>query len=117
MRRRNILCTGLLACLLGSAILSGCVYRPDVQQGNLITTSEVKSIKKGMTASQVKSKLGDPLLVNIYQNNRILYVYTFQHGNHRMKEKRLIIYLKNDRVIDHWYDEQAPGSHVDLPIR
>ena len=109
MRRRHFLLLGLIAGMLG-ILLSGCVYRPDVQQGNIIKPSDMRIIEKGMTSSQVKSLLGDPLLVNIYRDNRVVYVYTFQRSHHRMKEKRLIIYLRNDRVTSYSYDDKLSGS-------
>ena len=116
MTRRNILFIGFITCLL-SFVLSGCMYRPTVQQGNVINAAHLKAIKNGMTSSQIKSLLGGPLLINIYQDNRIVYVYTFQRGHHSMKEKRLIIYLKNNRVTNYWYDDQLPGTPVRLPVK
>lgn len=114
MNRRSILLAGIIIGLLG-LILSGCVYRPDVQQGNIITNSQVKSLRHGMRIRQVRSLLGDPLLVNVYRDNRIVYVYTFQHNHDRMQIKRLIIYLKNGVVADYWYDDNTPYSPIRLP--
>lgn len=113
MKCRVILIT-IAVCLLG-VVLSGCVYRPDVQQGNIINNSDVKSLHTGMSANRVQSLLGAPVLVNIYRDNRLVYVYTFQHNYEKMKEKRLIIYFKNNKVINYWFDTKSPGDEVALP--
>ena len=84
--------------------LGGCVYHPPIQQGNIITNKNLRTLHKGMTKDQVRTVLGDPVLVNIFSDNRMMiYVYTFQCGHHRrIQSVRLIIYLRNNRVTDFW---------------
>lgn len=105
---------GLIAFIIALP-LSGCVYRPDVQQGNVITDQDVSAIHNGMTQDQIRFKLGDPILTNIFADNRMVYVYTFQHSHHKMQTKRLIIFFKNNRIIDYWFDSQPPGAPILLP--
>ena len=53
----NIVC--LITMLLA---FGGCsifrVYRQDIQQGNVVTSTQLKSIHRGMTRQQVINKLG-----------------------------------------------------------
>ncbi len=91
----------LNALLLASFIslsLSGCVYKIDVQQGNIITNRDVAKLHPGMSAVAVEQILGDPLLRNIYKGNQMYYVYTMKQGRHEMHRRNLTIYFKNGRV-------------------
>ena len=110
MRRVIILLIGLLVITL-----SGCIYHPDVQQGNVLTQQDINSLRKGMTKDQVRRLFSDPLLINIYADNRMVYVYTFQHGHGKMKETRLLIYFRNGRVARFWSDTNPPEGPINLP--
>ena len=87
--------------LLCSLILSGCFlgpYEPDVQQGNIITVKDVNKIRKGMTTVQVVSRLGTPVLTNVYADGRLIYIYTLRHRQ-KTTRRHLIIYFRNRRVV------------------
>jgi len=77
---------------------SSCVYRPTVQQGNILTEKETRSIHVGMTRNEVISRLGQPVLKNIYYNDRLYYVYTVQPNRKSMKKRQLDIWFKSGRV-------------------
>jgi len=81
--------------------LAGCVYRPTVQQGNILTKSNTQAIHKGMLKSQVIQVLGAPTLVNIYRNNQLVYVYTLQPNRQAKQERKLLIYFQSNRVTDY----------------
>lgn len=89
----------IIFLFLLSTILTGCsFFRPhklDVEQGNVITQREVSKLKPGMTRSEVKAVMGNPLLANLFTPNRIDYVYTFQPGGRSMQEKRVICIFHN----------------------
>ena len=84
---------------------AACVYHPPVQQGNIITDKELSALHKGISKAKVRSLLGDPILVNVYADNRLVYVYTFQAGRRRMQSLHLIIYLNNNRVVSFWKEK------------
>lgn len=104
---RRIIIIGLLVLI--SFGLSACIYRPDIQQGNVITDIDLKGLHIGMSKDEVRSLFGDPLLVDLYDSRRIIYVYTFKHRRQQMQETRLIIYLRSDRVSNFWTD------HLPMP--
>jgi len=114
MIRRRVLFFALLSFFMALPI-AGCVYRPDIQQGNVITDQDISAIHKGMSVTQIRFKLGDPILTNIYAENRIVYVYTFQHAHNKMQIRRLIIFFQNNRVKRYWFDSQPPKAPVLLP--
>lgn len=79
-------------------VLSGCVYKIDIQQGNIITDQDVQNIHPGMTVAAVKKMLGTPLTHNLYKTNQLYYVYTMKRGRHPRHERQLIVYFTNGRV-------------------
>ena len=88
----------LFITLFLSLTLSACVYKMNVQQGNVITDEAVAKIHTGMSLEDVRALLGDPLLNNVYHDNRILYIYTMRQGHHVMTRRDLAIYFMNDKV-------------------
>lgn len=99
-------------------ILGGCVYHLPIQQGNIITNKDVGSfLHKGMTKGQVRAVLGTPVLVNIFFNNRMVYVYTFQRSyDQKMQLTHLIIYFSdNNRVTNFWTDKNQTVSRTNSP--
>jgi len=79
--------------ILLALILSGCTwFRPhkaDIEQGNVITQTEIHQLRVGMSEYQVKQIMGAPILINIFTPNRVDYVYTSQLGHGSMNEKHI----------------------------
>lgn len=92
----------IISLTLIALLLSGCSFlRPhkmDVEQGNVYNQEEVSQLKPGMSQSQVKSIMGNPVLENIFDDNRLEYVYTFQPGYGKRTEKRVICIFQNSRL-------------------
>lgn len=103
----------LLVCLITT--LEGCVYHPTLQQGNIITDKDLSNLDTGMTKDQVQAMFGDPVLVNIFADNQMVYVYTFQSSHLRMQSTHLIIYLHNNYVTNFWTDKNKPIEQLKLP--
>ena len=95
---RTLLTRRSLFALL-SAAATGCVYRVDVQQGNLLDDTDVEGVKPGMTRSQVRFLLGTPVVEDSFHKDRWDYVYYFRRGRSRREEKRwLIVTFADDKV-------------------
>lgn len=77
--------------------IAGC-YHINIQQGNIITPRDVKNIHRGMTEQAVINAIGSPILENVYDDNRKVYVYTYQPGGKKMSQRHLIIYFYRGRV-------------------
>lgn len=94
--------TIIIGLILISASLSACSlfrpYQPDISQGNLYTPAMVEQIKLGMSKDQVVRIMGDPILVNLFNDSHWAYVYTFQHKGGPILKKRLDLYFQNGRV-------------------
>jgi outer membrane protein assembly factor BamE len=84
--------------------LSGCsyfqVHRMDIEQGNIVSADAVSHIHIGMTQADVKSALGEPVLSNVFDPNRLDYVYTYKPGNGKSVEKYLTLIFRNDRLTE-----------------
>ena len=87
--------------LLGglAAAATACVYRVDVQQGNLLDDTDIEEVKPGMTRSQVRFLLGTPVVEDAFHDDRWDYVYYLRRGRSRREEKRwLIVMFADDKV-------------------
>ena len=84
-----------LLTLLLTFFLAGCSYlhpyRPDIQQGNIISAKAVSQLRTGMSPRQVTRIMGDPVLQSTFSKNRMVYVYTLlpNHGSEVEKQLRL----------------------------
>jgi outer membrane protein assembly factor BamE len=89
----------ILVSLAAASVLPGCIYRPDIQQGNLLQTSDVDQVKPGMTRSQVRYILGTPMVSNPFDPQRWDYVYTFRRGRDRdVTRAHFVVHFDGDKV-------------------
>ncbi|OGT42181.1 MAG: hypothetical protein A3F42_02685 [Gammaproteobacteria bacterium RIFCSPHIGHO2_12_FULL_37_34] len=83
-------------------ILSSCslfrVHKLDVEQGNIITQENINQLQRGMTESQVKTIMGDPILINVFTPKRLNYIYTYQKGYEKMMIKRVVLIFDDGRL-------------------
>lgn len=88
-----------LALLIGtSTLLSGCIYRLTIQQGNIVSEQTAAKLKTGMSKSQVIALLGKPVLDNVFEENRWYYIYTRQKGTEKMLKQGCVLYFSGDRL-------------------
>ena len=88
-----------LGLLLASLFFAGCVFRIDIQQGNLLDDSDIDQVEVGMTRSQVQFLLGTPAVSDTFHRDRWDYTYYFRQGRSRDVEQRwMVVYFENDRV-------------------
>lgn len=94
----------IISLLLLGCLLSGCsifrTHKMDIEQGNVISQEDVNHLHTGMSESQVKDIMGQPILTNVFSPNRIDYVYTLQKGYEKRIEKRVICVFRNGRLVD-----------------
>lgn len=89
------ICAGLLFVFAAS----GCVYRMNVQQGNVLDVEQVDQIEIGMTRSQVRFLLGTPMVIDSFNADRWDYIYSLRRGHSREVTKRhLVVWFEGDKV-------------------
>jgi outer membrane protein assembly factor BamE len=87
------------AALCAGTVLSGCVYRMNIQQGNFLEPRAVSQLQVGMTRSQVRYLLGTPMVPDAFDKDRWDYLYYFKQGRLRAPQQRhLIVFFEDDKV-------------------
>ena len=75
------------------------LYRPDIQQGNVIDQEMMDKVQLGMDKRQVRYALGSPVLVDVFHQDRWDYVYTFGRGSTPKEITRVAMYFKDDQLV------------------
>ena len=89
----------MAAVILAALCLGACVYRIDIQQGNLLKDTDIGQVEVGMTRSQVQFLLGTPMVADSFHHDRWDYAYYLRQGRSREVERRwLIVYFEKERV-------------------
>ena len=89
----------LLACVLLALSTGACIYRIDIQQGNLLEEDSVDQAAVGMTKSQILFLLGTPMVTDSFHEDRWDYTYYLRRGRSRDIDRRwLIVYFDGDIV-------------------
>ena len=106
------------SALLGALALGGCTslpfsnepatvkgfvawiapYRPDIIQGNVVTTEQIAQVKPGMTRVQVRDILGTPLLTDPFHAQRWDYVFTMKRQGFDDQQRSFFVVFDNDAV-------------------
>ena len=72
------------------AVGSGCVYRANIAQGNLIKEEDLAQLEIGMTKNQVRFLLGTPMIDDPFHAARWDYVYFLKIGRKDATFKRWV---------------------------
>ncbi|ACV27855.1 outer membrane protein assembly factor BamE [Kangiella koreensis] len=86
----------LSALLVSLSLLSACVYKPTIQQGNILEQSEVNKIKPGMTKDQISYVLGNPALNTNLDSDTWYYLYYMVPSKGDRREERLILHFNGE---------------------
>jgi outer membrane protein assembly factor BamE len=93
MSKHLIFITGI-----ASLILTSCVYKMDVAQGNIVTQEMVDLLEPNMNKRQVRYVLGTPLVVDVFHQDRWDYIYSSQTEGGAREQKRISVIFKDDRL-------------------
>ena len=106
----------LFASLLAALALGGCSsfnepisvkgfiafiapYKPDVIQGNVVTTEQIALVKTGMSRVQVKEVLGSPLITDPFHGDRWDYVFTLRRQGFDDQQRSFVVLFEKDQVL------------------
>jgi len=88
-----------LVAAAAAVLLAGCVYRLNIQQGNLLEAGDVAQITVGMTRSQVRYVLGTPMISDPFDAQRWDYVYSMRRGRDRHVDRaHFVVHFDGDTV-------------------
>jgi len=91
--------TVLLCMTIALAIGSGCVYRANIAQGNLIKQEDLDQVELGMTKNQVRFLLGTPMIDDAFNRERWDYVYYLRVGRQDAQFKRWVTVIFEDDAV------------------
>ena len=74
-------------------------YKPDVIQGNVVTTEQITQVKPGMTKVQVKEILGSPLITDPFHGDRWDYVFTLKRQGFDDQQRAFAVLFEKDAVL------------------
>jgi outer membrane protein assembly factor BamE len=109
---------GALALAL---LLSACVHRVAIPQGNFLKKGDVDKVAVGMTRVQVRAVLGTPMIADPFETQRWDYVFYIKQGDRYIyKQQHVIVYFdsadKVERIDRPQHDDESPLPKVeDLP--
>jgi outer membrane protein assembly factor BamE len=91
----------LLLTIFGLAMMSGCIYRQNISQGNVIKQEDLDQVEVGMTRNQVRFLLGTPMIDDPFHADRWDYVYYLVLGREDPSYTRWVsVEFVDDRVTE-----------------
>jgi outer membrane protein assembly factor BamE len=88
------------------ALSSGCVYRANISQGNLIKQEDLDQVELDMTRNQVRFLLGTPMIEDPFHAGRWDYIYYLKIGREDAGFKRWVSIIFTDDVVSEIRKEQ-----------
>ncbi len=87
--------------LLASLALSGChlLYRPTIQQGNVITPRMIAQLHLGMTKDEVAYDLGTPAVRDPFHPDRWDYYYSLKRNYKPLISEHFTLYFKDGKLV------------------
>lgn len=76
------------------------MYKPDIQQGNVLSQNDINKLQPGMSGEQVRFIMGTPLVQDTFNQNRWDYVYTMKKGGGSVEKKRIALIFEDDRLVE-----------------
>jgi outer membrane protein assembly factor BamE len=74
-------------------------YKPDVIQGNVVTTEQMALVKTGMSRAQVREALGSPLITDPFHADRWDYVFTLRRQGFDDQQRAFAVHFEKDQVL------------------
>ena len=88
-----------LTCLICLIISSCSIHQIDIQQGNVVTPELVAQLKPGMDKKQVVFILGNPLITDIFHQDRWDYLYLLQPHKGVNERYHISLFFEDDKLV------------------
>lgn len=89
----------VLLIIAALALSSGCVYKANIAQGNLIKEEDIAQLEIGMTRNQVRFLLGTPMIDDPFHADRWDYIYYLKIGRRQAIAKRWVSVIFEDGAV------------------
>jgi len=106
-----------LISLGGCSSLSNLVYKIDIPQGNYLEQDQVDKLRVGMTPEQVQYVLGSPMLVDSFNPNQWVYVYSFKPGKGDAEQRQLVLNFSRGQQLAYLSGDFQPSPDFHTPLQ
>jgi len=95
----------IIPLLFASLLTGGCgeprlpfVHRIDIPQGNVVTQDMLDKLEPGLNKRQVRYIMGSPMLVDVFNQEEWIYLYSFEPGGGERVQRRVSLFFTDDRL-------------------
>ncbi len=82
-------------------LLSACVYKMDIHQGNVLEATQVEQLEIGMNKNEVIDLLGSPQVTDPFHTHRWDYYSSSKTNNQRDTEKALLtLIFEQEKLVE-----------------
>lgn len=99
-RRHHTIAFSVIVLAMSILLLSGCIQRQQIIQGNIITEEEVSELKLGMSKIQVQYVLGSPSIINPMQQDRWEYVYLVRDRKSKVAIRKGYLLFNENQLVE-----------------
>jgi outer membrane protein assembly factor BamE len=92
--------------LISLAAASGCVYRQNIAQGNLVEQEDLDQVELSMTRNQVRFLLGTPMIDDPFHKDRWDYIYYLKVGRNDATFKRWVSIFFEEGLVSEIREDQ-----------
>ncbi len=89
------------------------VHRISIQQGNVISQAMIDKLKPGMTKSQVRFVLGNPVIDDSLDRDQWDYIHTFHIAGGDVIKQKLALHFREERL-SYFEGDFLPSDKADL---
>jgi outer membrane protein assembly factor BamE len=105
----------LITLILLPLILAGCAHKIEIQQGNVVTQSQLEQLRPGLDRRQVRTLLGSPLLIDAFHPDRWDYYYSSSKGSALQKRYHLTLFFSGEQLTRFEKEGKFPVEEYQKP--
>lgn len=75
------------------------VHRMEIPQGNVVTKDMVEKLEPGLTKRQVTYIMGSPMLVDVFNQEQWIYLYSFEPSSGERVQRQLSLGFEDDALV------------------
>ncbi|WP_196140005.1 outer membrane protein assembly factor BamE [Aliikangiella sp. G2MR2-5] len=92
-------------------LVSACVYRIDIQQGNILDQEDIDMLRPGLTKDQVVFVLGAPVVNDAFKDDKWIYLYSYKNAKEDiLTTKKLVLHFKEEKLVSAAGDYDIPAA-------
>ena len=88
----------LITLIVLPLILAGCAHKIEIQQGNVVTQSQLEQLRAGLDRRQVRTLLASPLLIDAFHPDRWDYYYSRSKAFELEERYHLKLFFSGERL-------------------